>query len=1229
MLAQAQDIVLAPGEQTLCAGTLLDPGGARAYSADQRIVATLCPATPGTQLALAFTWSDIRRGDSLCIYDGGETSSPELTCSTRWTGNRILVQATAANAGGCLTLLWQTDATLQGAGFEATVSCEAVCQPVVPLLASAPDDAARSTVDACPGELVDLRARVHYPQEGLVYDQPVSATRYRWTLPDGRTRTGAQLFTAYTEPGGYTIALDAYDARGCRSAQPHQVQVRIAAPPVFSTVTDLDTQRCAPNTVELTWGAQGDVAATTRTQLFAPTTSRTDSLPLPDGTGAAHESSIFISQFAPGATLQSTDQLVSVCASMEHSWLRDLSVELESPDGRVAVLHDHPGRFGDENFLGEPAEGDEGANTPVPGVAYDYCWDDADPKGDWLSYLNANLDVVTLPAGTYRSYDPLSVFVGAPLNGAWTLRIRDHWESDNGWIFSWDIAFADDLPTAVDSFRTTIVDGAWHRDAAQTAYSPRSIAYAATVAGTLQPCLTLVDDFGCRYDTTLTFDVLPSTSPACGPCAPTHDTLPAQVVALGDTLRFDLRAAGGSAGTYRYVGARAFSHATHPPSRPLRLPLEVESPTVDALGPDAAELLSVCVDLESARGDELTLSLVAPSGEALVLSAYDAAPSWRGRRCFAASVQGDTLAASGAWSALGGANAAGTWELHLADAQGLLDSNVIAGYTLDFGAVASGDIAAPTNVWPHAAGLYAATPLDDGDYTFRYVDAGGCERSLTFPVRVIRPCALTLTLDSQTAPSCAQTPDGQLVVVAVGQQGTVAYTLRGLRSADGRFQHLAAGRHVVVATDSAGCSTRLSVDVSAPDGLSTTHTVEAESCAPLRYTVQTSVSGSAEIVEAGWLDEGSASTDPVSFRQNLTPGSYTFRTLDARGCVVYTPLHLPSLAALEVDALTVAGDCGDPNSGAVELVISGGLPPYQVQWQDGARGTIRDRLSAGTYAGRVVDSLGCENGFAVRLAEPTTLSASVQVEPNWCANEAAGAVAIRVEHGTGPFASRLNDGAWQAGTLLYGLPEGEHRIELRDATDCRWSTEVYVPTLSTLADSLTLSIGDAAYGEPVRVDAAEDKHGAITRTQWRFRGEGDFACDTCVATELTPYSSGLVWAIVEDTLGCRVEGSAQLLLDTELEVLVPTAFTPGQGSADNGRLRVHGRSGTVIERFAVFDRWGTQLYEAGPFAANALSGWDGTYRGEPAPAGTYLYEVTARGPSGPTRRLRGATTLLR
>lgn len=161
---------------------------------------------------------------------------------------------------------------------------------------------------------------------------------------------------------------------------------------------------------------------------------------LPDGDGTSYQSSLTFTGFGANQTMTSAGDLLYVCAKMEHSWIRDLQIDLLAPDGQKVELNKFLGQTGSEVFLGEPNESDE-TGAPIPGVGYRYCWTMDATRPPMLEFANANAGIKTLPATSYKPATPFSDLIGTKLNGAWNIKVTDLWGADNGFIFEWTIAF--------------------------------------------------------------------------------------------------------------------------------------------------------------------------------------------------------------------------------------------------------------------------------------------------------------------------------------------------------------------------------------------------------------------------------------------------------------------------------------------------------------------------------------------------------------------------------------------------------------------------------------------------------------------------------------------------------------------------------------------------------------------------------------------------------------------
>jgi gliding motility-associated-like protein len=108
--------------------------------------------------------------------------------------------------------------------------------------------------------------------------------------------------------------------------------------------------------------------------------------------------------------------------------------------------------------------------------------------------------------------------------------------------------------------------------------------------------------------------------------------------------------------------------------------------------------------------------------------------------------------------------------------------------------------------------------------------------------------------------------------------------------------------------------------------------------------------------------------------------------------------------------------------------------------------------------------------------------------------------------------------------------------------------------------------------------------------------------------------------------GCEKEDSVEVKVlgeSGQASYLMPTAFTPNNdGLNDYFGVKKWGN----ISNFElnVYDRWGKLIF----FTRNSSNDWDGTYRGQLQPTGTYVYQVKAKTLCG-TIYKKGTVTLIK
>jgi len=193
----------------------------------------------------------------------------------------------------------------------------------------------------------------------------------------------------------------------------------------------------------------------------------------------------------------------------------DLYITLECPNGQSVVLY---AQGGASTYLGDANDNDTSGN-PAPGICWNYCFNANPDHGTWAecSAMGITPNVVALPSGgialapgSYQTVGSLTDLIGCPVNGTWTLTITDLWAADNGFLCSWsmgmpvlwDSSFAALSPTLAlndpDSAFWSVNGGVGLPGQAALATVP------ITTSGPQAFTFTVIDSYGCSYDTTIT-----------------------------------------------------------------------------------------------------------------------------------------------------------------------------------------------------------------------------------------------------------------------------------------------------------------------------------------------------------------------------------------------------------------------------------------------------------------------------------------------------------------------------------------------------------------------------------------------------------------------------------------------------------------------------------------------------------------------------------------------------
>ena len=589
----------------------------------QNFTVTICPDQPGQGIRAEFLAFDLQNNvnpnnaDYLNVFDADVVDPAFQVGSSSGTGyNGTVFVASTNNPTGCLTFQFVCNSgNASGAqGFVFELSCVQPCATPTSSVALAsllsfpdnpqPFEGNPQSVGMCPEEPVFFDASASVSQPGF------NLENITWNWGDGTSEffpfaTGAVASHEYVVPGEYIVTAVVEDDNGCPSVNLQPFQLLVSTFPVFNTT--IDTPIC---TDVIGVGNGNPVQSISWTAL--PPTGESSSEPIPDQTGVPFASSLTINFFDPDQTLDDCEDLISLTANMEHSFLADLTMWVECPNGTQVILMENEPNGGlglsgciDNNsggwYLGEPDDGD--GIDPNPGVGYDYTWS---MDGDWVINDAENPNTSTPPGATFpTTVDPglylpcgdLCDLEGCPLNGNWQFVVLDQYGGDNGFVFEWEIEFDPSILPDVTTFEPVIgleSDSSFWNVAGlpeiiSTSNNGNTIEYLYDTPGTYDLEFSVTNNFGCKLDTVVAVEVIanPGTDLTVGAdqvwC---NAAIPVQLEAtLGNTSGVTAEC-GGVAGvqTYCYgnLDNTVFTYCPDNPGDGTRITLEFLQGLIEA-----------------------------------------------------------------------------------------------------------------------------------------------------------------------------------------------------------------------------------------------------------------------------------------------------------------------------------------------------------------------------------------------------------------------------------------------------------------------------------------------------------------------------------------------------------------------------------------------------------------------------------------------------------------------
>ncbi len=460
-------------------------------------------------------------------------------------------------------------------------------------------------------------------------------------------------------------------------------------------------------------------------------------------------------------------------------------------------------------------------------------------------------------------------------------------------------------------------------------------------------------------------------------------------------------------------------------------------------------------------------------------------------------------------------------------------------------ALASGGTAY-TYLWNNGQTNDVATGLCSGTYTVTVTDASGCTSS----------CQTILT-DNTDQPGCTvQKTD---VVCKGALDGTATANVSGgiapfdyLWSNGNTNQtanSLAPGSYSVTVTDSHGCTSQCSANISDGPDLSIAISGTPSQCNSCNGTTTTTLTGGVAPVTYLW-NNGNTNSNLSA----LCSGTYSIVATDANGCTVSETIVI--IDQSETISCTISKTnvtCNGAQNGTASVNVTQGTAPFTYLWSNGKTTSGISGLGVGTFTVTVSNINGCSSSCQVIITQPVKVGCNITVAANALCGACTGSLVADQQNTVGTVTFLWSNGATTK--TITNLCAGTYTVTVSRTNGCSSSCSAVVGnTLIPITISKTI-VNNNACNNTCNGSVSVTATGGTSYTYLWSNG-----ATTATAAQLC---QGFYTVTVTDISGCTGTTSAEVKgKTTNVLATITNQTIPKCGTPCIGKLKVNGSGGT-------------------------------------------------------------------
>jgi len=285
-----------------------------------------------------------------------------------------------------------------------------------------------------------------------------------------------------------------------------------------------------------------------------------------------------------------------------------------------------------------------------------------------------------------------------------------------------------------------------------------------------------------------------------------------------------------------------------------------------------------------------------------------------------------------------------------------------------------------------------------GLYSLVVKDANACVGSS--PVKISQPNALQVAVKTQSIIHCYD-ETGKLEATALGgvplSNTALPYNFSWFKKTSsgvdvdlnwhgGSIDNCKAGDYFVKIKDANGNEASSPLyTLTQPEALSTIFEVSDVYCVGSNSgQIVTKPSGGTAPYKYAWKN----TSNTTNKLEKLIVGTYSVTIIDDLGCSITKAATIKQQPSMQVDVKLKHPTCDKGDDGKIEVLPSGGLPPYTIKWSDGQNQTLKTGLKAGVHEFTVTDNSGCWNTYTQTLINPAPVLVNLGSKVTLCQGQA-------------------------------------------------------------------------------------------------------------------------------------------------------------------------------------------------------------------------------------------------